>query len=53
MLDSGTKKTTTIKSPASVICETAVVWLNDIAGCFMIDRVIKKEESNGKTKTED
>ena len=41
ILDFGQQKETTIKYPAQILSgHTAVVWLNGISGCYLLDRVI-------------
>jgi hypothetical protein len=38
--DLGEKVETTVKHPAEILSgHTAVVWLNDISGCYLLDRV--------------
>lgn len=39
-MDSGEVKRTTTRSPAEMLSgHTAVIWLNNISGCYMLDRV--------------
>ena len=39
--DLGEKIKTTVKYPAQILSgHTAVVWLNDISGCYLLNRVI-------------
>lgn len=52
-LDSGKKQITRIKTKAEVISGIAVVLLEDIAGYYLINRIKKLGENNGKTKTKD
>ena len=41
MLDDGTKKECTVSSAATILGgHSAVVWLDEISGCYSLDRVV-------------